>query len=294
MHLSRKKNVQKPPATGAEHVSAVEPGVAHEESTDELHYVNIGRFSVQFALTTKVNCAWRKWAGHLPSAEDEKERRKKLPKTSPSRLLPAHTWKLGHYFHGRCLVRQWIHIHTSVWVAFGQFLLFLRELGPRIRGRFCCSRCSRCSLEILDTSRAPGLAARCSVSGSSVEYRNLGRPLLDMPTYSALLARFDSGYMSCVSPGALGTIFPQALRTWLLTVGCLRRLRSTAWEMTSRKCRCILRSFLLVGTRSCVSLRSFHRISLIFNVKMDLGSRSCHLKIWTLWRFTCMLETFFW
>ena len=45
-------------------------------------------------------------------------------------------------------VRQWIHIHTSVWMALGSFSLFLRVRGPRIRGRFSCSWCSRCSLEI--------------------------------------------------------------------------------------------------------------------------------------------------
>ena len=60
------------------------------------------------------------WHVSPSNEEEEKRRRRNFPKTSS--------------FHGRCLVRQCIHIHTSVLVAFGLSPVLLRVRGPRIRG----------------------------------------------------------------------------------------------------------------------------------------------------------------
>ena len=57
----------------------------------------------------------------------KKRRKKKLPKTSSS--------------SSRCSVRHWVHVHTLV------FPFFLRVRGPRVRGRFSCTRCSLENLE---------------------------------------------------------------------------------------------------------------------------------------------------
>ena len=49
----------------------------------------------------------------------KKKRKKKLPKASSSRSLrashAARTRSSGHYFHARCLVRQWIHSLRQSW-----------------------------------------------------------------------------------------------------------------------------------------------------------------------------------
>ena len=49
----------------------------------------------------------------------------------------------------RCLVHQWTHVHTSVLVAAGHFP-FLRDRGPRIRGRFSCKSCSPGNLTLYE------------------------------------------------------------------------------------------------------------------------------------------------
>ena len=78
-------------------------------------------------LTRAESHAWRKWAGHLPEQvgvaskrkKKKRKRRKNLPKTSSSRLpRAAHTWKPGHNFHGRCMVRT---VDTCSYVSLGGF-----------------------------------------------------------------------------------------------------------------------------------------------------------------------------
>ena len=47
-------------------------------------------------------------------------------------LALLHSWKPVHYFHGRCLVRQWMHILTSVLLAFGLCPVLQRDCGPEV------------------------------------------------------------------------------------------------------------------------------------------------------------------
>ena len=96
--------------------------------------------------------------------------------------------------------------------------LFPRERGLRIRSRFFCLRCSRCSLEIW-TPCAPlvwQLAVRCldclGSTGSGDDFEK-------MFAHSALSARFDSGYVYLrQSLGSLD-LSPRAPCIWRSVLG---------------------------------------------------------------------------
>ena len=116
-------------------------------------------------LTPAESHAWRRWARHLPSP---RRKRKKRRKRRPSRtaalsrddarsMTPARQLSPGSFagcrgvrleiwttfydplcsgslcsVSGCRLVRRWIHVHTSVPEALGQFPTFQGEGGPRI------------------------------------------------------------------------------------------------------------------------------------------------------------------
>ena len=95
---------------------------------------------------------------------------KKVSKSSsrsarPSFARAAHTWKSGHL---RCLgVARGRRTLRGAWFDKGHISYYLRECGPRVRGRFSLALFAWRAGHFTSSSL---LAAWCSVSGSSEEY----------------------------------------------------------------------------------------------------------------------------